>query len=67
MAAPKKKPAQAVAAAPAKNVKTIKRTRRNALERKSLSKAMKRLFQGATRDIFRDVLAAERIARVKTA
>ena len=67
MAAPKKKPATPVAATPAKNLKTVKRTRRNALERKCLSKTMKRLFLGADRTLFRMALDAERVARAKTA
>jgi hypothetical protein len=67
MAAQKKKAPAPVAATPAKSLKTIKRTRRNALERKCLSKTMKRLFIGADRTLFRLALDAEREARAKTA
>lgn len=66
MAGAKKKPTAVVAAQPAKPTKTIKRSRTRALDRRTLSKAAKRMLVGANRQIFRDQLAAETTARRKT-
>lgn len=41
------------------------RHKRNALERKCLSKESKRMFMNGDRSVFKMVLAAERAARVK--
>lgn len=59
-----KAPAKAAAPA-AKNTKTINRKKRNSLERKSLPKAIKRLFAGSDRTTFRTLLAAWKEARRK--
>lgn len=46
--------------------KTINRNRRNSLERKSLSKNMKRLFKSADHGMFKTILEAEKHSRKKS-
>lgn len=57
-----KKPA---AAAPAQAGKSVDRKRRNTLERKCLSKSLKRLFKGCSRTVFKTVMKAERDSKRK--
>lgn len=55
----------APAAAPAKAAtKSINRARRNSLERKCLTKSSKRLYMGAGKELFRQILAGEQAARL---
>lgn len=45
--------------------KTVQRKRRNALERKCLSKALKRMLTGAPKSVFKLFLDAEKESRKK--
>jgi hypothetical protein len=61
-----KAPAKAPTAAPTKAGNTVNRTRRNTLERRSLSKALKSQFAGSSHGVFKIVLAAWKESRRKT-
>jgi hypothetical protein len=62
-----KAPAKSAPAAPVKGGNAITRKRRNTLERKCLSKALKMQFTGASSSVMRLVLAAWKESRRKPA